>query len=80
LAYLLANQLFKADLPASLAVGIAVIFVCAGFVFPYYAIGFHVFAGKGGNNFVGRNGRPTPTRRGPANSHGRLTIANSPLH
>jgi hypothetical protein len=46
--YLLAGEPFKSQTPASLAVGTAVIFVCAGLIFPYYAIGFRELAGKGG--------------------------------
>jgi hypothetical protein len=46
--YLLAGEPFKAQMPASLAVGTSVIFVCTGLIFPYYAIGFRESAGKGG--------------------------------
>jgi len=46
--YLLAREPFKSQMPAPLAVETAVIFVCAGLFFPYYAIGFRESAGKGG--------------------------------
>jgi hypothetical protein len=46
--YVLTNQSLKAKLTQLLAVWRAVIFVCAGIVFLYYAIGQPEFAGKGG--------------------------------
>jgi hypothetical protein len=46
--YLLIREPFKSQTPASLAAETAVIFVCAGLVFLYYAIGFSKLAGKGG--------------------------------